>query len=114
MRHGTIGGVSGTGAAELIEPTRPRLLAALAVTAMMWVAAMFAVGVALVTPMMYDDVMRRNEPKVAFAAASATALVLFVGSGPVAYWIGRRRWLMALPLAGLCIWGLGAAVAYRT
>jgi hypothetical protein len=39
---------------------------------------------------------------------------LFLGSGPVAFAIGRRRWLLAFPLAVVVIWAVGVAIAYAT
>lgn len=91
----------------------PRLMAALVTAAVMWVAAMFAVGVALVAPLMNDDGSRQSEPRVVFAVAWVAAIALFLGSGPVAYWIGRRRWLLALPLIGLLMWVMGIGIGRR-
>jgi hypothetical protein len=90
-----------------------RLVVALVVAALMWVAAVVAVAVALVAPLMNDDGLRRSELRGVFAVASVAAIALFLGSGPVAYWIGRRRWLLALPLIGLVVWVMGIGIAQR-
>ncbi len=88
---------------------------ALAVAAAMWVAMMFAVATALVAPMIaFDDDSRTRESNAVFVMACIAAVALFFGSGPVAYWIARRRWLLALPLICLAAWGIGVAIAYAT
>jgi hypothetical protein len=87
----------------------------LVVAATMWVAAALALGTALVVPMMWlDDDRQQTESRVVFALASIAAVALFLGSGPVAYWIARRRWLLALPLIGVAVWGIGSVIAYAT
>jgi hypothetical protein len=87
----------------------------LVVAATMWVAAALALGTALVVPILWlDDDRQETESRVVFALASIAAVALFLGSGPVAYWIARRRWLLALPLMGLAVWGIGIVIAYAT
>ena len=33
-------------------------------------------------------------------------VIPYLVSGPIAYWIGRRRWLLFLPLPLLVVWGV--------
>ena len=42
------------------------------------------------------------------------AAVLAVASGPLAYWIGHRRWLLAAPFVLLLAGGIGVAIADAT
>lgn len=81
----------------------------------MWGMAILAAAVALVSPMLaFNDGARRNGSAIVFVLASITAGLLYFGSGAVAYWIGRRRWLLAVPLIGLTAWGVGVLIAYAT
>lgn len=92
-----------------------RMVAALIVAVAMWGAAMLALATALVSPMLaFGDAARRTASRVVFVLASVVTVFLFFGSGPVAYRIARRRWLLALPLIGLGLWGMGALIAYAT
>jgi hypothetical protein len=92
-----------------------RLVIALVAAAVMWGMASLALAAALVSPMLaFDDGARRNESIIVFVLASLATVLLYLGSGPVAYWIARRRWLLALPLIGLAVWGIGVLIAYAT
>lgn len=42
------------------------------------------------------------------------AVALFIGSAPVAYAIGQRRWLLVMPVLGASAWLLGVAIAVAT
>ena len=87
------------------------------VAALMWVGSAVAVGA------IFGALLRSTDPEFADRAdtdgvvvliAAIAAVALFLGSGPVAFWIGRRRWLFGLPLLGLAAWGVGIVVAYVT
>jgi hypothetical protein len=91
------------------------LALALVVLVALWFLAWLCLVVGIVAPW-YDfdhpssvDVsQRRSDIVIALAA------VLFVLSGPVAYWIGRRRWLFALPIGLVIAWAVGVVVAAIT
>jgi hypothetical protein len=87
--------------------------AALGGAATMWIASTLAVGVALTAPMAGFDEGDDAGSSVG-ALALVAAVLLYLGSGPVAYLIARRRWLLTLPLLGLIAWGCGISIAYVT
>ncbi len=42
---------------------------------------------------------------------SPSLLRSILASGPIGYWIGRRLWLLALPMGLLALVGLGVLIA---
>jgi len=79
----------------------------------MWCAACVAVG------FYFAAGLSRFEPANSAPlwfenAALLTAIVLFLGSGPVAAVVGARRWLLAMPCVGLSIWFISVLIASWT
>lgn len=93
-----------------------RIALAVVAAGAMWILAMLCVAVFLVAPM---SGFNEGEPgpgrwsPVGLASLSA-AIVLFFGSGPAAAQIGRTRWLLVAPMAGLAAWGVGVWIAALT
>jgi hypothetical protein len=73
--------------------------------------AWFFVGVGLVAPLSDFDDSRSDSGQQLSHHFFAVAALLFILSGPVAYSIGRRRRLFALPGGLLIVWGLWIAIA---
>jgi hypothetical protein len=91
-----------------------RVVAALFVASVMLVAVSFAVAVWLTAPLAAMDTGDLHTGEGQARVALALATVLFVGTGPVAYWIGRRRGLLAIPAIVAAVYGLGVVIASVT
>lgn len=90
-----------------------RLGLAVVVLIGLWLLAWASIVIGLVSPMAdFDD--GGNAGRTAGRLAIGAGLALFGASGPVAYWIGRRRELLLAPFALLTIWVVGIAVAAAT
>jgi hypothetical protein len=87
------------------------LAAAFGAVVVMWIAACFAVGVALTAPMAGFDNGDTDAGRPLELVAFTAAVLLFLGSGPVAWMISGRRWTVTVPLIGLILWGIGIGVA---
>ena len=83
------------------------------VTAFLWItAAVVAVGAVISgTP---DSDTGEHSTSSQRLVAYCIAAILVAVSGPVAYVLGKQRWLLALPLVGVGILAVGIGVAIIT
>jgi hypothetical protein len=91
-----------------------RLLAAVVAVVCMWIAAWFAVVVGLVAPMRGFESGDPESGELLSRVAFAGAVLLFLTSGPVGYWISRRRWTLLSPLALVAVAAVGVLIAGAT
>lgn len=91
-----------------------RLALGLVACAAMWVAASFAVAVWLTSWSIGFDSGNPEAGDTIGVVALGVAAVLFVGGGPVAFVLSRRRWTLLLPVIGLAVWAVGIGVAAIT
>ena len=80
----------------------------------MWAAAAFAMAVHLTS---WSTGFDRGDPDAGAAIGAiglVSAALLFVGGGPVAFMLSRRRWTLLLPLLALVVWICGVGVAAIT
>jgi len=89
-----------------------RIVQALAAAAVLWVLALFALAVWVASSITVFDEDDKDTGDAIRYGALAVAVVLFAASGPVAFAIGRRRWLLALPGVVVAFWLIGVLLSF--
>ena len=93
--------------------SRQRLVLAVMVMIGMWAVAWACVVIGLVAPMSDFDTGGDSGERLGMAAFTVAA-VSFPASGPVAYWICRRWWVLAAPVGLIVASALAVGVAAIT
>ncbi len=91
-----------------------RLGTSLLLTAGMWLLATIAVAVYLTSWSAGFDSGEPGAGDLVGRVALVTAAVLFAGSAPVAYFVGRQKWLWSLPVLATAVGLGGVAIAGLT
>lgn len=83
-----------------------RLAAAIAIVVGACLASWLAVGIGLTAPLLAFGTPHADEARTTTRLAFAMAALLVLASGPVAWAVGRRPWLLLAPVALAALTGL--------
>ena len=97
-----------------VAPTRSRLTLAAAVVAVMLCLACVAIGVYFVSGMAGFDGEDPTAGRLVGQAALVGAVALYLGTGPTAWVISRRRWTFATPIGVAALAAMAIVVASAT
>lgn len=100
---------------DAVAPTRTRLAMAAAIVAVMLCIACVCMGVAFAFAAMSGfDGGDPTAGRLVGLAAAISAVALYLGTGPTAYLISRRRWTIATPIGIAALAAVAIVVASIT